>query len=73
MIRKLSICVYTEEEDCLEPREEEALELEIAHVGEFKDFVKRQYVDKYSTRLECENLNLPPSQNNTQQDRIEEN
>lgn len=69
MVRKFFICAYTEDDDCLEPREENALQAEIAHVGEFKDFVERQYVDKYATRLECENLNLPPSSENNQQDR----
>ena len=56
MIRKLIICVYTESENCLEPREVNALHAEIVHVGEFRDFTIRRFVDKYATRLECENI-----------------
>lgn len=55
MIRKLIICVYTEQENCLEPREERALQAEIEHIGEFKAFVTRRFVDKYATKIECEN------------------
>ena len=56
LIRKLIMCVYYEQEDCLEPAEESALEQsEIIHVGEFRNFVKRRFMDKYATRLECEN------------------
>ncbi len=54
--KKLILCVYNENEDCLSSDEENALRRSgIVHIGEFKAFAERKFIDQHITRVECEN------------------
>ena len=52
---KLIWCVYSESPDCLEPTEINALEVNISHIGSFREFGIRKHVDEFARKIECEN------------------